>query len=47
MDNETHTAKTPDALERVVKLIEVFIESPHLAFGIIVWAYVPWFILAL
>jgi len=40
MNNDTHTAKKPDALDRVVKLIEVLIRSPHLAFGIIVWAYV-------
>ena len=47
MNNNTHTAKKPDALDRVVKLIEVLIQSPHLAFGLIVWAYVTWFILAL
>ena len=47
MNNYTNTAKKPDALDRVVKLIEVLIQSPHLAFGIIVWAYVAWFILAL
>ena len=47
MKNETHIAKKPDALDRVVKLIEVLIQSPHLAFGIILWAYVAWFILAL
>ena len=47
MNNDINTAKKPDALDRVVKLIEVLIQSPHLAFGIIVWAYVAWFILAL
>ena len=47
MINYTNTAKKPDALDRVVKLIEVLIQSPHLAFGIIVWAYVALFILAL
>ena len=47
MNNNTHTAKKPDALDRVVKLIELLIQSPHLAFGIIFWAYVAWFILAL
>ena len=47
MNNNTNTAKKPDALDRVVKLIEVLIQSPHLAFGIIVWAHVTWFILAL
>ncbi len=47
MDYDTNTAKKPDALDRVVKLIEVLIKSPHLAFGIVVWAYVAWFILAL
>ena len=47
MDNDTNTVKQPDALDRVVKLIEVLIQSPHLAFGIVVWAYVAWFILAL
>ena len=47
INNNTHTAKKPDALDRVVKLIEALIQSPHLAFGIIVWAYVAWFILAL
>ena len=36
MNNDTHTAKKPDALDRVVKLIEVLIQSPHLAIGIIV-----------
>jgi hypothetical protein len=47
MNNNTHTARKTDALDRVVKLIEVLIQSPHLAFGIIVWAYVAWFMLAL
>ena len=47
MDNDTNTAKEPDALDRVVKLIEVLIQSPHLAFGIIVWAHVAWIIMAL
>ena len=47
MNNDTNTAKKPDALDRAVKLIEVLIKSPHLAFGIIVWAYVAWFIKAL
>ena len=47
MNNDTNIAKKSDALDRVVKLIEVLIQSPHLAFGIIVWAYVAWFILAL
>ena len=47
MNNNTNTTKKTDALDRVVKLIEVLIQSPHLAFGIIVWAYVAWFILAL
>ena len=47
LNNNTHTAKKPDALDRVVKLIEVLIQSPHLAFGIIVWSYVAWFMLAL
>ena len=47
MNNDTNIAKKPDALDRVVKLIEVLIQSPHLAFGIIVWVYVAWFILVL
>ena len=47
MEKITNTAKQPDALDRVVKLIEVLVRSPHLAFGIIVWSYVAWFILAL
>ena len=47
MDNDTNIAKKPDALDRVVKLIEALIQSPHLAFGIVVWAYVAWFMLAL
>jgi hypothetical protein len=47
MNKNTNTVKQPDALDRVVKLIEVLIQAPHLAFGIIVWAYVAWFILAL
>ena len=47
INNNTNTAKKPDALDRVAKLIELLIQSPHLAFGIIVWAYVAWFILAL
>ena len=47
MSNDIHTAKKPHALDRVVKLIEVLIQSPHLEFGIIVWAYVDWFLLAL
>ena len=47
MNNDKNTTKKPDALDRVVKLIEVLVQSPHLAFGIIVWAYVAWFILAL
>ena len=47
MSNNTNTVKKPDALDKVVKLIEVLIKSPHVAFGMIVWAYVTWFILAL
>ena len=47
MNNDTNTIKKPDALDRVVRLIEVFIHSPHLAFGIVVWAYVACLILAL
>ena len=47
MEKITNTAKQPDALDRVVKLIEVLVRTPHLAFGIIVWSYVAWLILAL
>ena len=47
MNNDTNTVKQPVALDRVVKLIETLIQSPHLVFGIIVWAHVAWFIIAL
>ena len=46
MEKNTDTAKQPDALDRIVNLIEVLVRSPHLAFGVIVWSYVTWFVLA-
>ena len=47
MDNKIDIAKKPDALDRVAKLIEVLIRSPHLAFRIIVWSYIVWFLVNL
>tara|TARA_B100001093_G_scaffold269038_1_gene257208 strand:- start:20 stop:187 length:168 start_codon:yes stop_codon:yes gene_type:complete len=47
INKDTNAAKKLDALDIVEKLIEVPIQSPHLAFGIIVWTYVAWIILAL
>jgi len=47
MFENTQKEQERDALDRVVKFIEVLIQSPHLAFGKIVWAYLAWFVLSL
>ena len=39
MFNNHHTQRTPDALDRVAKFLEVLFKSPHLLFGAAIWAY--------
>ena len=46
MFNNHHTQRTPDALDRVAKFLEVLFKSPHLLFGAGIWAYGAYWLLA-
>ncbi len=46
MFNNHHTQRTPDALDRVAKFLEVLFNSPHLLFGAAIWAYGAYWLLA-
>ena len=46
MFNNHHTQRTPDALDRVAKFLEVLFKSPHLLFGVAIWAYGAYWLLA-
>ena len=46
MFNNNHTQRTPDALARVAKFLEVLFKSPHLLFGAAIWAYGTYWLLA-
>ena len=46
MFNNHHTQRTPDALDRVAKFLEVLFKSPHLLFGAAIWAYGAYWLLA-
>ena len=45
MFNNHHTKRTPDALDRVAKFLEVLFKSPHLLFGAAIWAYGAYWLL--
>ena len=45
MFNNDHTQRTPDALDRVAKFLEVLFKSPHLLFGVAIWAYGAYWLL--
>ena len=44
-DND-HTQQKSDALDRAAKFFEVLFKSPHLLFGIALWAYGAYWLLA-
>ena len=46
MFNNHHTQRTPDALDRVAKFLEVLFKFPHLLFGAAIWAYGVYWLLA-
>ena len=46
MFNDRHTERTPDALDRAAKFLEVLLKSPHLLFGAAIWAYGAYWLLA-
>ena len=46
MINNNNTQRKPDALDRVVKFLEVLFKSPHLIFGAAIWAYGAYWLLA-
>ena len=46
MFHNHHTQRTPDALDRVAKFLEVLFKSPHLLFGVAIWAYGAYWLLA-
>ena len=41
-----HTQRTPDALDRFAKFLEVLFKSPHLLFGAAIWVYGAYWLLA-
>ena len=46
MFNNDNTQRKPDALDRVAKFLEILFKSPHFLFGVAIWTYGGYWLLA-